>query len=88
MYINLIVHIHIILNEASELLSVNVGDRQGCVISPLMLNLYIYGVVREVHARTLGRGTQLVGDGEEKWNVSQLFHEEFGEVGGKVWEGI
>ena len=28
--------------------------------------------MREVQARALGRGTQLVGDGEEKWEVSQL----------------
>ena len=37
-----------------------------------LLNLYMDGVVREVQARTLGRGAQLVGDGEEKREVSQL----------------
>ena len=30
------------------------------------------GEVREMQARTLGSGAQLVGDGEEKWEVSQL----------------
>ena len=30
------------------------------------------GVVREVQARTLGKGATLVDDGEEKWEVSQL----------------
>ena len=34
-----------------------------------MFNLYMDGVVQ---ARTLGRGAQLVGTGEEKWKVSQL----------------
>ena len=34
--------------------------------------LYIDGVVREVQARTLGRGAQLVGTEEDKWEVSQL----------------
>ena len=28
--------------------------------------------MKEVHAKTLGRGAQLIGDGEEKWEVSQL----------------
>ena len=51
--------------EVSEWFSVNVGVRQGCVMSPWLFNLYMDGVVREVQARTLGRGAQLVGDGEE-----------------------
>ena len=29
--------------------------------------------MREVQARTLGKGAQLVGEGEEKWVVSPLF---------------
>ena len=36
------------------------------------LNLYMNGVVREVQARTLERRVQLVRDGKEKWEVSQL----------------
>ena len=46
--------------------------RQGCVTSPWLFNLCMDGVVREVQARTLGRGAQLVGTGEEKLKVSQL----------------
>ena len=41
-------------------------------MSPLLFNLYMDRVVREVQTRTLGRGAQMVGDGEEKWEVSQL----------------
>ena len=59
-------------NQVSEWFSENVGVRQGCVMSPWMFNLYIDGVITEVPARTMGRGAQLVGDGEEKWEVSQL----------------
>ena len=59
-------------NEVSEWFSVNVGVRQGCVISPWFFNLYMDGVVWEVQARTLGRGAQLVGDGEEKLEACQL----------------
>ena len=43
-------------NEVSEWFSLNVGVRQGCAISPRLFNLYKDGVVREVQARTLGRG--------------------------------
>ena len=59
-------------NEISEGFSVNVGVLQGCVLLPWLFNLYMDDVVREVEARTLGRGTLLVGDGVEKWEVSQL----------------
>ena len=59
-------------NEVSEKFSVNVGVRQGCVMSPWLFNWYMYGVVREVQARTFEREAQLVGDGEEKWEVSHM----------------
>ena len=41
-------------------------------MSSWLFNLYMDVVVREVQARTLERGAQLVGDGEDKWEVSQL----------------
>ena len=53
-------------NEFSEWFSVNVGVRQGCVISPWLFNLYMDGVMRELQARTLGRGAKLVCRYEEK----------------------
>ena len=59
-------------NEVSEWFSENVGISQGCVMSPWSFNLYMDGVVREVQARTVGRGPQLVGDDQEKWEASQL----------------
>ena len=34
-------------------------------MSSWLFNLCMHGVVREVQARTLGRGAQLVDDGEE-----------------------
>ena len=37
-------------NEVSEWFPVRVGLRQGCVMSPWLLNLYADGVVREVSA--------------------------------------
>ena len=34
---------------------VNVGLRQGCVISPWLFNVYMDGVVQEVKVRVLGK---------------------------------
>ena len=53
-------------NEVSKWFTVNVRVRQGCVMSPWLINLYMDVVVRKVQARTLGRGAQLVDDGKEK----------------------
>ena len=36
-------------NDVSEWFPVNVGLRQGCVISPWVFNVYMDGVVREVN---------------------------------------
>ena len=43
-----------------------VSCHYGCLIS-----------IREVQARTLGRRTQLVSNGEEKWEVSQLLFADY-----------
>ena len=40
-------------NDVSEWFPVNVGSRQGCVISPWLFTVYMDGVVREVNV-TLG----------------------------------
>ena len=37
----------------SDWFPVNVGLRLGCVISPLLFNVYMDGVVREVNVRVL-----------------------------------
>ena len=41
-------------------------------MSPCLFNLYKDGALREVQARTLGRGAELVGDDEEEWELCQL----------------
>ena len=46
-------------NHASEWCPVNVGLRQGCVMSPWFFNVYMDGVVREVKVRVLGKGWSL-----------------------------
>ena len=55
-------------NDVSDWSEVKIGLRQGCVMSPWLFNVYMDGVVREVNARVLGRGFELVG---EKWVGSE-----------------
>ena len=59
-------------NEMSEWFTVRVGLRQGCVMSPWLFNLYIDGVVREVNARVLGRGVELIDANDNAWQLNQL----------------
>ena len=47
-------------NDVREWFSVNVGLRQGCVMSPWLLNVYMDGVVREVNVRVLGKWLELL----------------------------
>ena len=53
-----------------EWFDVNVGLRQGCVMSPRLFNMYMDGVVREVNQRVLGRGVELVGREGDVWRVN------------------
>ena len=46
-------------NDVSEWFPVNVGLREGCVMSPWLFNVYMDGVVREVNVRVLGKGLEL-----------------------------
>ena len=59
-------------NEVSEWFPVRVGLREGCVILPWLLNLYIDGVVREVNALVLGRGLKLIDGNDNEWELNQL----------------
>ena len=40
----------------SEWFPINVGLRQGCVMSPWVFNVYMDGVVLKVNVRCLGKG--------------------------------
>ncbi len=41
-------------------------------MSPLLFNVYMDGVVREVNARMLGTGLSLVNNDGREWNLSQM----------------
>ena len=52
---------------------VNVGLRQGCVMSPwLLFNVDMDGVVREVNVRVLGIGLELLSANGGKFEINQL----------------
>ena len=58
-------------NDMSELFPVNVGLRQGCVMSP-WFNVYMDGVVREVNIWVLGKGLELLSANGGRFELNQL----------------
>ena len=59
-------------NDASEWFPVNVGLRQGCVMSPWLFNIYMDGVVQEVSVRVLGKGLELLSANSCRFGINQL----------------
>ena len=59
-------------NDVSEWFLVNVGLRQGCVITPWLFNAYMDGVVREVNVRVLGKGLVLLSANGSRFEINQL----------------
>ena len=58
--------------DVSEWIPVNVGLRQGCVMSPWLFNVYMDGVVREVNARVLGKGLEMMSVNGGRFEINQL----------------
>ena len=59
-------------NGVSEWFPVNIGLRQGCVMSPFLFNVYMDGVVREVNVRVLGKGLELLSANGGRIEINQL----------------
>ena len=59
-------------NDVNEWFPVNVGLRQGCVMSPWLFNVYTDGVVREVNVRVLGKGLELLSANGGRFEINQL----------------
>ena len=59
-------------NEVSEWFPVNVGLRQGCVMSPWLFNVYMDGVVRKLNIRVLGKGLELLSANGGRFEINQL----------------
>ena len=58
-------------NDVIEWFPVNVGLRQGCVMFPRLFNVYMDGVVREVNARVLGEGLELLSANGCRFEINQ-----------------
>ena len=58
----------------SEGFGVEVGLRQGSVMSPWLFNMYMDGVVREVDRRLGERGGEMIGQRGNVWWVIQLLY--------------
>ena len=56
----------------SEWFPVNVGFRQGCVMSPWLFNVYMDGVVRKVNVRVLWKGLELLSANGGRFEINQL----------------
>ena len=59
-------------NDVSEWFPVNVGLRQGCVMSPWLFHVYMDGVVREVNVRVLGKGLELLSANGGWFEINHL----------------
>ena len=59
-------------NDVSEWLPVNVGLRQGCVMSPWLFTVYMDGVIREVNVRVLAKGLELRSANGFRFEINQL----------------
>ena len=51
---------------------VDVGLRQGCVMSPGLFNVSMDGVVREVNIWVLGKGVELLSANGSRFEINQL----------------
>ena len=56
----------------SEWFPVNVGLRQGCAMSPWLFNVYMDDVVREVNARVLWKGLELLRVNDGRFEINHL----------------
>ena len=56
----------------SEWFPVNVGLRQGCVMSPWLFNVHMDGVVQKLNVRVLGKWLELLSANVSRLKINQL----------------
>ena len=59
-------------NDVSEWFRINVGLRQGCVMSPWLFDVYMDGVVQKVNVRVLGKWLELLSANGGRFEINQL----------------
>ena len=60
-----------------EWIPVNVGFKQGCVMSPWLFNVFMDGVVRELNAMVLGKGLELLSANGGNFEINQLLFADY-----------
>ena len=68
-------------NDVSQWFPVNVGLRQGCVMSPWLFNVYMDGMVRELNVRVLGKGLELLSANSGRFEMNQLLFADYSTSG-------
>ena len=63
--------------DVNEWFPVNVALRHGCVMSPWLFNVYMDGMVREVDARMLGKGLELISVKGGRFEINQLLFTDY-----------
>ena len=58
-------------NDVSEWFPVNIGLRQGCVMSQWLFNVQMDCVVRETKLRVLGKGLELLTSNGGRFEINQ-----------------
>ena len=59
-------------NNVSYQFPVNVGLRQGCLMSPWLFKVYMDCMVRQVNVRVLGKMLQLLSANGGRFKINQL----------------
>ena len=59
-------------NDMSKWFPVNIGLKHGCVMSPWLFNVYLYGVVRVVNVRVLRKQLELLSAYGCSFEINQL----------------
>ncbi len=52
-------------SEQSEFFELNVGLKQGCVMSPWLFSVYMDGVMKEIQGRAVDVGVAMMKEGNE-----------------------
>ena len=64
-------------NDVSEWFPVNVGLRQGCVMSPWLFDVYMDGAVRVVNVRMLLKQLKLLSANGGRFEINQLLFADY-----------
>ena len=62
--------------KCCEWFPVNVGLRQGCVMSPRLFNVYMDGVFRDLNVKIIGKGLELPSANDGRFEINQLLFED------------